>query len=239
MLVGKTQADYIPVSIDSDAKNNSRHWKRVGECEALRKSSAQQSRRWLNKQTNKQPPTPRRTWLKRHEQGAAAAFCGKQILRWAGRPGKPANGSLKLLGENESVLAVSQHMLDLSEKTGISVFINDDGREVGWRGRRFDFRTICDPACRAMVRLVAAGQPWPRTASLLTGKGREGETGSSALLLCRGSHLTLERWHLDLGTCWKLSREWKTPFAWGAARPGSVWPPLTGRMGRITSRNTR
>lgn len=44
-MVGETQADYIPVSIDLCAKKNSRHCNRVGECEALRKSSAQQSRR--------------------------------------------------------------------------------------------------------------------------------------------------------------------------------------------------
>lgn len=75
-------------------------------------------------------------------------------------------------GENESVLAVSQHMLDLSEKTGTSAFINDYGREIGWPGRRFDFWTICGPACQTMVWQVATGQPWPRTMSLVTGKGR-------------------------------------------------------------------
>lgn len=36
-------------------------------------------------------------------------------------------------------------MFDLSEKTGINDFINKHCREMGRRGRRFDFQTICDP----------------------------------------------------------------------------------------------
>lgn len=122
--------------------------------------------------TNKQHSTPRRKLLKRHKQGATAAFYGKQILQRAGRPGKPANGNFKLLEGTESVLAASQFVFDLAGETSISAFINDDGREIGRCGRRFDFRTICNPACQAMERQVATGQPWPKTVSLLTSKGR-------------------------------------------------------------------
>lgn len=50
------------------------------------------------------------------------------------------------------VRAVSQHMFDLSEKSSISTFFNDHDREMSQRGRRFDFRTICDPACQAVGR---------------------------------------------------------------------------------------
>lgn len=73
---------------------------------------------------------------------------GSKFCR-ACRLGKPTNGNSTLLEENELVRAVSQHMFDLSEKS-ISTFINDHGREMSRRGSRFDFRTICDPACQAM-----------------------------------------------------------------------------------------
>ncbi|KAF4793426.1 hypothetical protein TURU_111978 [Turdus rufiventris] len=43
-------------------------------------------------------------------------------------------------------------MFDLSEKSSISTFINDHGTDMSWHGMRFDFRTICHPACQAMGR---------------------------------------------------------------------------------------
>lgn len=153
MLVGKTQADYIPVSIDSGAKNNSRLWNRVGECEALRKSSAQQSRRWLNKQTNKQTyPHPREEIIKAAWIGSCSHLLWEANSAVSPQTRKAHKWHLYITGENGLVRAVSQHMFDLSEKSSISTFINDHGTDMSWHGMRFDFRTICNPACQAMGR---------------------------------------------------------------------------------------